>query len=282
MIRAVFTDLDGTLLYEHKTISPASHRAIDQLQAAGIEVGFATGRPFQGIRNALRMVGLDTKEGVSVVNTGSAIRNNRDGSLVDGRMVPHRDVEGLLRFAHAQEVLCAGYTDFEIVLLCQQKPKDEPAAVLEAFKACPPLKREADILQMPVRFVTLEALPEEIGRFTLLGEDAQIDHIQNILADEWRSDLLLVRNEGFSFEILHPEAGKDSCLQLYLQKRGWSMDEVVVIGDGDNDVAMLEAFPRSIAMGNATNKAKKAARWLTKRNEEEGFAYAMEQFVLKG
>ena len=60
------------------------------------------------------------------------------------------------------------------------------------------------------------------------------------------------------------------------------MERIAVIGDGHNDIAMFEQTPFSIAMGNASDEVKKRARFVTASNEEDGFALAIEKYVLGG
>ena len=56
--------------------------------------------------------------------------------------------------------------------------------------------------------------------------------------------------------------------------------EIAVIGDMENDTYMFKRAGLSIAMGNATDEVKAQASQVTSSNQEEGFANAMEEFIL--
>lgn len=57
-------------------------------------------------------------------------------------------------------------------------------------------------------------------------------------------------------------------------------DEVLTMGDSDNDVTMISAFPHGVAMGNANERIKALAKYSTKTNSENGVAHAVKRFVL--
>jgi hydroxymethylpyrimidine pyrophosphatase-like HAD family hydrolase len=71
-------------------------------------------------------------------------------------------------------------------------------------------------------------------------------------------------------------------VHILARMMGVTMDEVAVIGDGNNDVGMFAESPLSIAMGNASDWVKKQARFTTEANDDEGFANALEKYLLGG
>ena len=96
------------------------------------------------------------------------------------------------------------------------------------------------------------------------------------------SDMGLSVSSAFPFnlEILSPGGGKGRAIRALAQKMGITMDEVMALGDGSNDLGMLEVSGIPVAMGNAVEVLKKAAKYIAPDVDEDGAAIAIEKFAL--
>ena len=92
----------------------------------------------------------------------------------------------------------------------------------------------------------------------------------------------VARSQPYYLDITHPLANKGVALSEIAKLLGIPLAEVAVIGDGGNDVAMFERSGLSIAMGNASPQVQRAADFVTDSNGEDGFANAIERFILGG
>jgi hydroxymethylpyrimidine pyrophosphatase-like HAD family hydrolase len=92
----------------------------------------------------------------------------------------------------------------------------------------------------------------------------------------------VVRSQPYYLDITHPLANKGVALSALATLLSIPPGEIAVIGDGGNDVAMFERSGLSIAMGNASPQVQRAADFVTDTNREEGFANAVERFILGG
>ena len=92
----------------------------------------------------------------------------------------------------------------------------------------------------------------------------------------------VARSQPYYLDITHPLANKGTALTEIAKLLGVPLAEIAVIGDGGNDVAMFERSGLSIAMGNASPEVQHAADFVTDSNGEEGFANAIERFILGG
>jgi hypothetical protein len=88
------------------------------------------------------------------------------------------------------------------------------------------------------------------------------------------------RSQPYYLDVTHPEANKGVAVRTMAKLMGVPLEEVAVIGDGRNDMAMFAQCPFSIAMGNASDEVKAKARFVTASNEEDGFARAIERYLL--
>ena len=90
----------------------------------------------------------------------------------------------------------------------------------------------------------------------------------------------VARSQPYYLDVTHPFANKGAALSEIAKLIAVPLAEVVAIGDGANDVAMFERSGLSIAMGNTSPEVKRAADFVTESNSEDGFAAAVERFVL--
>jgi hydroxymethylpyrimidine pyrophosphatase-like HAD family hydrolase len=87
-------------------------------------------------------------------------------------------------------------------------------------------------------------------------------------------------SQPYYVDVTHPHANKGQVARSLAKRFGLVAEQVATIGDMPNDILMFAHSGLSIAMGNAEAEVKKAARRKTATNEEEGFAKAVERFVL--
>jgi len=85
-------------------------------------------------------------------------------------------------------------------------------------------------------------------------------------------------DSGRWIQVMSRQATKERALSHLLSMWGISADSVVVFGDDSPDIGMFKAFPHSVAMGNASESVKEAAAYTTRRNDEEGIAYALREY----
>jgi hypothetical protein len=92
----------------------------------------------------------------------------------------------------------------------------------------------------------------------------------------------VARSQRYYLDITHPLANKGVALTEIAKLSGIPLAEIAAIGDGSNDVAMFERAGLSIAMGNASPQVQRKADFVTDNNSDDGFAKAIEQFILGG
>jgi hydroxymethylpyrimidine pyrophosphatase-like HAD family hydrolase len=88
------------------------------------------------------------------------------------------------------------------------------------------------------------------------------------------------RSQPYYLDVTHPQANKGEVVTALSQMLKIPPEKIATIGDGPNDVLMFARAGLSIAMGNASPQAQSAARIVTASNEQDGFALAMERYVL--
>ena len=89
------------------------------------------------------------------------------------------------------------------------------------------------------------------------------------------------RSQAHFLDVTHPEANKGFVAGYFSRLLAMPEEEIATIGDGENDVLMFKRSGFSIAMGNASEEVRRQASVVTDSNDDEGFAKAVERFLLK-
>jgi hydroxymethylpyrimidine pyrophosphatase-like HAD family hydrolase len=90
----------------------------------------------------------------------------------------------------------------------------------------------------------------------------------------------VVRSQAYYLDVTPPGLDKGTFVETLSQRLAIPLEAIAVLGDMDNDVAMFRKAGMSIAMGNASPEVKSQAEYVTTANTEDGFAAAIEQYVL--
>ena len=251
-IRMVVTDLDGTLLRSDKTVSQYPCAVLERLREKGIKLVAATARPVRAVEEMLPEIELDA----GVYHNGAVIRSG--GKRIGGFGIdkPDRVARCIMRTlpesrisVECEEVLYANYPAEETWPGIGYV-YTEDFAVLSG-KIADKIIVEAD---------TQEKV-DAIG--ALLPKNCYAQLCENRLA-----------------LCMHRDASKIKAIELLARLYGMEMDEIVCFGDDHNDIEMLRACGRGIAVGNAIEEVKQAADEITLSNDEDGVARWIEENLL--
>jgi len=275
----VVLDLDGTILnpYQHTRISQAVHDAIEAVQAAGIPVTIGTGRTLDYIRHQLPG---DLQLTHPVMTTqGAVIGDPISGRVLSEIVLPIDPARSIAAFVDAQRYPTAFYFNdaqghTRIYRNAQGGTPTEqellhhllgaPAALVAEFQ---PMVAAVDA-HPPVKVITFNR--SQPGTPDLLPEYQR----------RFEPSLTITRTHEWLVEATAPGVDKGSGLRRLCALLGIDPQRVLAIGDGDNDIPMLQAAGWGIAMGNAGDAVKAVADWVAPPLEAEGAAVALQQWVL--
>lgn len=258
--RYVVADVDGTLLAGRATATPGVVAAVRDARAAGLRVGFATGRLPAGVQRLERQLELD---GPHVVHNGAQVIDG--GRAVRTWPLPRGTGTALARMCLERGWYAEFYLDDRFVVT------DRRAAARPAWDAITgePHGLVADVDLATVRVVkatvvafTPAELPEMLGAVRRLG----------LVADS--APTLLVSGMHF-VNANSAAADKGSGVRYATGRHGIALDELVAVGDGINDLSMLAIAGTAIAMGQAARDVRDAAHIIVPEVEEDGVAHAL-------
>lgn len=278
--------MDGTLLNAEHMISDKTAAAVRKLEEAGIEFVIATGRTYASAKPLLQMHNIqgeminlngaaiysDSGELVHSIPLNSQIiqdmftylnEANINYSLMTAREFYTHDVEGFLnrmtRFFDEQTV--------EILTDIHTKSADSSDA---QFLADMDFLRDLKDYTLthhnpPLKLMVLSPDTRELEAFRDRFEENPLIDITSSSPD--------------NLEITSHLAQKGLAVENYAAKRGYSMDEVLTIGDSLNDRSMLQMAGHSYAMANASAEVKAMAKEIAPSHREDGVAWVIEQIL---
>ena len=272
MIKLIAIDMDGTLLNEKKHIDKAQKEAIHEAVEAGIKIVLCTGRPLYGILPFYEELGLSEldSEGYVILNNGCSIHKTKDWKLIDQVNFTSDDIDYLYKFSEGYDINFTLVNDYYYFNIDDRKPTDE-------------LITDAGFVFSDITNISLKEAKNgkhKIIKIMFLGNPNIMANFQkeneSILKDKYSS----VLSQPYIYEILPKGNNKGTGLKKLAKKLGIKQEEIMAIGDGNNDIEMFEYANYSVAMENGTELAKKAAKYETDSNENDGVAKAIRKYAL--
>ena len=268
-------DLDGTLLDPHGLVTPRTRAAVQAVLAAGHRVCFATGRNLLEAREVFRSVG---HEAVCVLVSGAITQDATDGRVL------HR---GHMDARLAGE-LCTAIEDVgEAALAYQDRDESEADYFVSADKPVHPsqLIWFESSGQKVVRPPSMAAIDHsKTLRVNCICGYAAAARVRTAVAERFAGrvylhSIVVPRENAEIIELFDPAVNKWQGLTRVADGYGIPHDRIVAAGDDTNDLPMLRAANPGVAMGNARSEVKQAAKRIIGRNEADGLAVFLEEWL---
>lgn len=269
MKKILFTDLDGTLLKDDKTVSEKNCEAIRRMLDAGHYVVVATGRPVKSGFEVVKRLGLTMPGCYMIAFNGAVIYDCSADCTLAERTVPIEYVEYL--FAEAKEYGIHAQTYSKTHLIAQSQDEE-----LEFY---------VRTTRMPYKitdniFASLESEPNKV-LLASLDEPEKLIRFQKDHR-EWEKGRC---NSFFScreyLEYCPKNTDKGSGIRFLCEFLNVKPENTYAVGDERNDIPMIQAAGTGIAMINGVSEAKEAADYITEYdNEHDAIAEVIDRFIL--
>lgn len=255
MIKAIFFDIDGTLVsFETHVVPQSTIESLEALRKKGIKVFVATGRQLQSINN----LGALQFDGYVTLNGGFCLAGKEE--VIYKHSIPNEDIDALVHYQETVESFpCAFVREDGIFLNYKNESVEELFKMLNFPE--PPMH--------PLRDVLGKTVFQLIAFFSPGQEERIMAVLPHCESTRWNPLFTDVVPAGSSKAI-----GIDKILAHY----GISLEETMAFGDGGNDVTMLRHAHIGIAMGNADDEVKKNADYVTDTVDENGIFNALKYF----
>lgn len=234
-----------------------------KLGNAGVIFAVTSGRPPRGMAMIIDPLALSTP--LAAFNGGLVV--DREMSVIEQKVIPP-DVVGptiALMESFALDVWVYRGADWYVRNL------DAPHVEREAWT----VKFEPTLVE------GYEGMTEDIAKIVGVNDDHDaVAAASKAAHDEFGDHVSAAASQPYYLDVTHPDANKGGVVRFLASKYGIPTEEIATIGDMPNDVLMFAHSGLSIAMGNADREVQRAARRVTTSNEDEGFANAVERFIL--
>jgi Cof subfamily protein (haloacid dehalogenase superfamily) len=262
-IAAVLADVDGTLVTKAKVVTPRAIEAIEKLHERGVLFAITSGRPPRGMRMLVHP--LEMRGPMAAFNGGIIVQP--DMAIVDERAVP-ADV------APAVIDTMRGHGLYPWIYRGTEWYVTDPDA--------PHAAREARTVQFqPTVVPGYDGLLDRAVKIVGVSDDHdRVARCETAVQQEFGAHASAARSQPYYLDVTHPMANKGIVVERLSYYYQIPLEQVATLGDQLNDVLMFQRSGLSIAMGNASQEVQRQAGYVTASNEEEGFAKAIEQFIL--
>lgn len=267
MIKLIAMDLDGTLFdSDHRTISPRNIETIANAHNKGIKIVIASGRTMCQIKNVLRQIPVDY-----VIASNGAASLDKEGSVIASDTMDYDCWCSVYNILEENNIVTEVYVEGKTYLKSLQKEDYKSdylsPELLEELKAAinycddiPKVLKGKSVEKITSLYVPEDKYTSVQRKFEQMGMEVTSSIPHNM-------------------EINKNGVNKGTGLNQLCDMLGIRADEVMTFGDGNNDVEMLLWAENSYAMENAVDEAKKAAKYMTDTNYNDGIAKVVETIL---
>ncbi len=261
-IKLIALDIDGTLLNSQHQLSPSNEAALRRAMDAGVKIVLATGKTRTSAVPLIAKLGLETP---GVYNQGVVVYAG-DGSILYEQILARPLAQRVVDVATAVSCSMVAYARGNIVT----NVRDEYTDVFIKYHE-----------PTPIAYGSWDALfqARAVNKFIMVSTKERIDHIRPQLQQAIGHEATIVQALDYMVEILPLGASKGDGLRRVLSHLQIDPAHILAMGDGENDVEMLQLAGLGVAMGNAMPSAKAAADAVTGTNDEDGVAQALARFL---
>jgi Cof subfamily protein (haloacid dehalogenase superfamily) len=263
-IRLLLADVDGTLVTQDKILTDRAVAAVKALEDAGVMFAMTSGRPPRGM--SMLVEPLDVTTPIAAFNGGIYV--DPDMSVLEQRTIPDDVTPAVIDLLGAHGLGVWVYRGADWFVLDPNGPHVDREAWTVKFDPTP-IESYAGVSDGVAKIVGVSDDHDAVQRAV---DDAQAQFGAHVSA---------ARSQPYYADVTHPQANKGEVVRYLCARYSIPSQEVATIGDMPNDVLMFADSGLSIAMGNAGEDVQRAARQVTSSNEDEGFARAVEEYILR-
>jgi len=262
-IKLVAIDMDDTLLDKTLNVSSRTCEAIRKAQEQGVIVTIATGRMFSSAVPFAQELNIQAP---IITYNGGMVRYPLSKEMVFHQPINPTVAGKVVELFRQHGWYLQSYMNDELYVVerCEKAKSYEELAGITA-------------VAVGADFYTMQHEPTKM---LTIAEPHEIQAIQRIVNQEFAGELFTATSKAHYLELTHPSVNKGHALALLAEKLGIRCEEVMAIGDSNNDYHMVEYAGFGVAMGNASDRLKGIAQAVTGHNDAHGVAEAIEKYVL--
>jgi Cof subfamily protein (haloacid dehalogenase superfamily) len=263
-VKLLIADVDGTLVTRAGRLTARAIDAVDRLRAAGIQFAITSGRPPRGM--AMLTAPLKLTGCIAAFNGGMIVQPDLT-TVIEQRIIPFGVAGEVVDYLLKKGLDAWVYRGADWYI----RDREAPHAAHE----------QSTVKFAPTIISNLHSVLDGAVKIVGVSDDAPlVERCEAELRQRIGAHASASRSQPYYLDVTHPDANKGQVVRLASRVFEIPLDQIAVIGDMPTDVLMFAVAGTSIAMGNAGLYVQRTARYVTTSNEEEGFANAVDRFIL--
>jgi Cof subfamily protein (haloacid dehalogenase superfamily) len=244
-------------------LTPTAVDAVHRLHNAGLRFAITSGRPPRGMQMLVDPLDLHTP--IAAFNGGLLV--DRDMHVIEQRTIPEDLVGQVIDLMKSFDLDVWIYRGADWFVTDPKGPHVDREAWTVKFD--------------PTVVDDYDDLTDDVAKIVGVSDDHDnVQKASEAAHERFGQHVTAAASQPYYLDVTHPDANKGFVARYLATRYGLEESQLATIGDMPNDILMFEHSGLSIAMGNADPEAKEAADHLTASNEDEGFAKAVDDFVL--
>jgi len=264
--RLLACDIDDTIVRFPDPPSPAVASALHAAREQGTIVALVTGRAFRRARPIAQMLDLDTPV---ICNHGGSIRDGKTGDMLHRETLPRALAAEVVAWMSAQDV---HMFVFDQDLVYYTGKTDEIVADFQVYTCGEQSIYAPDLAQ---------TLPEETEIILCTSQDHEhLAEVHRQAVQQFGQRTRVLFSHPYGLDIM-PHSSKSQALGWLAARLDIPQEDVLAVGDGDNDVDMLAWAGLGVAIGDGTPAALEQADVIAPPFDQDGLAWAIQQYILE-
>lgn len=271
--KLVCIDMDGTLLNSKKRVTDETKRVLLEAKQRGVTVAISTGRIYNNAAFFSNYIGLNAPV---IAANGAIIRDEKSNLIYEGIIgyEPSMEIMNVfkkynmkLNFHTRESIYCGGFIEkFAIYMLSTRGlPADYKVRLYSVRK---------DNWEKVLKEKSSEILK-------CIAANTNKDKVKKVKEELKKiKGIEVCSSNSYNIEINAVGVSKGNAVEILGKKLGLRKEEIICIGDNENDLSMIKYAGLGVAMGNAPQYIKDQADYITSTNNEEGVSKVVRKFVL--
>lgn len=265
--KAIFTDLDDTLLNSSGKINPTDKKAIMKCQEKGVKFILASGRPTFAMKDLAFELELDKYNSYLLSFNGAVVTECSTGNTLFQESLTKDDIHKLYDFSKEKNLHIITYLDDSII-------SETTSEYIDV---------EVNLTKMPHKVVEnfKNTVDRDAIKCIILGEPVYLKEMEKELKAMYEDVYTIAISKPFFLEVTKKGIDKGNTLKRLIKELNIDIKETIAVGDSYNDMTMLQAAGLAVAVENAKPEIIKIADYVTLSNDNNGMANLIEKYVIQ-
>ena len=268
MYKLLAIDCDGTLLNDNKEIDLKTIEMLKKVKERGLKIVLATSKSFFAVKKYLKQLDLIDDNQYTIAFNSSYITNNSETKCFNQSTLSTEAVKKIIDYGR----------NFNLYIFLYEKDRIISPKPCESYTS-----RNKDIPFDIISFDDLDIEQLSVYKIIMHSNDlTEVKRAKDGLDETFNSLCLYSSSNQYNVEFVMPGCSKEYGLNILSESLNILPSEMISFGDNENDLGMFEYAGYGVAMGNAIEKLKEKANYVTLSNNDDGIAYALEKMIEEG